>query len=163
MVSSDTVIKTILFGLGGVVVGGLRHLTGSYIGDTVEDIDLSVPYVHIQEDPLLLDILYSIRDQFSQIDKVAFIRTIKNVDSLVGLNTTLCKRVRNVNLDDRTNAIDYFRRSKLSIQRFITRAEVVLQAREVIQLQRNVQKLMKQIEFHLQSIVIQTRDIYIHP
>lgn len=155
-------IKTVLFGVGGALVGAMR-VAVDYVTDTSTDIILCAPYTELQHDPLLLQVLSEINTEFEAIDPVAAVRTIQAVDALVGLRRSLERRDHEPVMANRVDGIVLFRKAKESIQRFITRVEVTNTPRRVIYLQRHVQTIMQQMDAHLQSIVMSTRDMHMHP
>jgi hypothetical protein len=154
--------KTVLFGVGGVIVGGL-HWVLAFVSDPKTELLLCTSYEHIQHDALLLQVLSEIDNEFKEIDHVAAVRTINAIDRIVGLRYELQRKVHQPIMADRVEGIVCARKAKQAIQRFISRAEEVKYPRRVIYLQRHVQTIMRQLDLHLQSIVMSTRDIYIHP
>jgi hypothetical protein len=154
--------KTVLFGVGGAIVGAL-HYTVKFVSDPTTSPQLCIPYVHLQQDSLLLDVLSEIDAEFKQIDHVAAVRTITAIDRLVGLRFELQQRTQEPLMSDRVEGIVCFRKAKQSIQRFISRAEATETPRRAIYLQRHVQTIMRQLDTHLQAIVMSTRDMYMHP
>jgi hypothetical protein len=155
--------KTLLFGAGGIIVGGL-HSAMDFISDGAKtDVILCSPYTQIQKDSLLLKVLSEIDTDFKEIDHVAAVRTIISIDRLVGLRFELQSKVHEPIMADRVEGIVCFRKAKHSIQRFISRAEADKTPRRVIYLQRHVQTIMRQLDLHLQSIVLSTRDMHMYP
>jgi hypothetical protein len=153
-------MKSVLFGLGGVCVGGLR-LLGQRVTDTETHVQLCATYQHLQRDALLLDILQALDADFQTIDLVAGIKIVHAVDQLLGVRYTLDDAAKGPMLSDRINGIIHFRKAKQAVQRFITRAEQVHQPRNVIYIQRHVQAAMRQLDLHLQSVIMATRDVYL--
>jgi hypothetical protein len=157
------ITKTLLFGVGGAIVGGL-HAVLNLVTDTTETKTvLCTPYECIQSDSLLLKVLSEIDEEFKEIDHVAAIRTVHAIDKLVGIRMLLERKDQEPVMADRVAGIVCFRRAKQAIQRFISRAEIVKNPRRVIHLQRHSQTIMRQLDAHLQSIVMATRDMYMHP
>jgi hypothetical protein len=164
---TDLLAKTVVFTVGGLVVGGI-HSAVSYIsgpGTQPErsQPELCVPYVSIQQDTQLLETLLELDADFRSLDHVAGVRAIQSIDALVGLRVTVNTKGHEALIGDRAQGCVYFRKAKLSIQRFITRAEYTRQPRQVVYIQRRVRTLMGLLEAHLQSIIMATRDMYIHP
>jgi hypothetical protein len=160
---ADTMIaKTILFGVGGALVGGL-HAALNFITDTKTELLLCTPYVHIQRDTLLLQVLSEIDEEFKEIDNVAAVRAIQAIDRLIGLRFELASKNHEPLMSDRVDGIVYFRKAQQAIQRFISHAEILKTPRRVIYLQRHTQTIMRQLDIHLQSVVMSTRDMYMHP
>jgi hypothetical protein len=160
---AEVITKTVLFGMGGAIVGGI-HAAVQFISDTPPpSISLCTTYKHIQEDHLLLQILCEIDNDFKEIDHVAAIRTIHSIDKLVGLRMALDKKDYEPVVADRITGLVSFAKAKQAIQRFISRAETILCPRRVIYLQRNTQVIMRHLDVHLQAIVMSTRDMYMHP
>jgi hypothetical protein len=157
-----TITKALLFGFGGVIVGGL-HAVLHVVSDTATDTVLCTQYEHIQKDSLLLQVLSDIDSDFKEIDHVAAIRTVHAIDKLVGIRGMLDRKEKEPIMADRVEGIVCFRKAKQAIQRFISRAEIVKSPRRVIHLQRHTQTIMRQLDTHLQSIVMATRDMYMHP
>jgi hypothetical protein len=156
------ITKTLLFGVGGAIVGGL-HAVLHLVSDTATETLLCTPYEHIQRDSLLLQVLKAIDEEFKEIDHVAAIRTVHAIDKLVGIRVMLERKEQEPVMSDRVAGIVSFRKAKQAIQRFISRAEVEKSPRRVIHLQRHSQTIMRQLDAHLQSIVMATRDMYMHP
>ena len=155
--------KTVLFGMGGAIVGGL-HAATHFVSDTPSpNVPLCTEYTHIQEDPLLLQVLCEIDEDFKEIDHVAAVRTIHAIDKLVGLKMSLGRKDHEPVMADRIEGLVSFTKAKQAIQRFISRAEFVKTPRRVIYLQRHTQVIMRQLDTHLQAIIMSTRDMYMHP
>jgi hypothetical protein len=162
----DLLMKTAVFTAGGVLVGGLHstvaYLSGSGPGQEPAH-KLCVSYTFIQCDPLLLSTLVDLDADFQTIDHVAGIRGIRAIDELVGLRMQVDTREYDPMVSDRIKGVVLFRKAKQAIQRFITRAETTRQPRQVVYLQRHVNTIMQQLEVHLQTVVMATREMYIHP
>ena len=158
--TSELLTKSVLFGLGGICVGGLR-LLGQLVTDTETPVQLCATYQHLQRDVLLLDILQALDADFQTIDLVAGIKIVDAVDQLLGVRYALEDAVKGPVLSDRINGIIHFRKAKQAIQRFITRAEQVHQPRNVIYMQRYAEAAMRQLDLHLQYIVMATRDVFL--
>ena len=156
------IAKTILFVVGGALVGGL-HSALDFVTDTRTDPLLCYPYEHIQNDQFILQVLSEIDADFKEIDNVAAVRTIQAIDRLVGLRFELQRKHHEPLMSDRVEGIVYFKKAQQSLQRFITRAEILRNPRRVIYLQRHTQTIMRQLDVHLQSVVMSTRDMYMHP
>jgi hypothetical protein len=160
---ADMLAKTVLFGIGGAIVGGLHAAVG-FVSDTPPPtVVLCTPYTNIQEDHLLLQVLCEIDEDFKEIDHVAAVRTIHAIDKLVGIRMSLGRKDHEPVVADRIEGLVCFTKAKQAIQRFISRAEFVKDPRRVIYLQRHTQVIMRQLDAHLQSIVMSTRDMYMHP
>jgi hypothetical protein len=163
---TDLLAKTVIFTLGGVVVGGLHSVLTRFSKgeeDQPQSFKLCVTYSFLQRDPLLLSTLAELDVDFQSIDPVAGIRVIRAIDDLVGLRTCVDTQGYDPMVSDRVKGVILFRKAKESVQRFITRAETTRQPRQVVYIQRHVQTIMRQLETHLQAVVMATRDIYIHP
>jgi hypothetical protein len=120
-------------------------------------------YAFLQHDPLLLTTIAELDVDFRTIDHVAGVRAIQAMDELIGLRLLVDTTGHEPQVDDRVKGVVYFRKAREAVQRFITRAEIVRQPRQVVYIQRHVQAIMRQLETHLQAIVMATRDMYIHP
>ena len=158
----DPIIKTLLFGLGGIFVGGVEAAT-RHITDPVTETHLCIPFSNIHLDQQLLSVLSELDPDMQRIDHVAAVRTIKAIDELVGLRHRLCTNKYEPLMKDRVQGVVYFRKAKSAIQRFISRAEVLEDARKVIHIQRLTQIVMRQLDTHLKSVIISTRDMNIYP
>ena len=150
-------LKSVLFGFGGVCVGGLR-LAADYISDPVQPIVLCTSYQALQRDAVLLELLHELDGEMRELDLVAGIRVIHAADQLVTLRYRITAEPR---LTDRVTGILSFVQAKRALQRFITRAEEVYVPRRVILVQRHVQAVLQQLDAHLQAIILATRDVYI--
>jgi hypothetical protein len=162
----DLLAKTVLFTAGGVFVGGLKAIVGVISGRNSmheQTYQLCTTYSSLQSDPLLLHTLSELDTDFQMIDHVAGIRSIQAIDRLLGLRLQVDDRAYDPVVSDRIKGVVLFRKAKQSIQRFITRAEATRQPRQVVYIQRHVQTIMRQLEIHLQAIVMATREMYIHP
>ena len=156
----DTIVKTCLFGIGGLIVGGMYKITTPVDASEPSILFSDMGYVYIQMDKQLCNVLVEIHQIFIDIDHVAYIRTLKSIDQIIALHQKLLTRGYTPNMQDRVAGIGYFRRTKESIQRFITRAETIRDPREVIYVQRHVKQLMTLLENHMRTIIVSTRDIY---
>lgn len=154
--------KTVVFGAGGALVGGL-YAVMNLVTDTTSTVTLCTTYAHLQHAPELLQVLEVINDEFKEIDHVAAVRAIHAMDKMMGLCLTMKRKDHEPVMADRVAGIVCFRKAKQAIQRFITRAEATNTPRRVIYLQRHTQTLMRYLDRHLQTIVMATRDMYIHP
>jgi hypothetical protein len=154
--------KTLLFGVGGIIVGGLHNVTGG-VSNTKTDLKLCTPFHHIQQDGTLLGVLHVIDEEFKEVDHVAAVRAILAIDRLVGLRNELQQHLHEPIMADRVEGMLCYKKAKHAIQRFISRAEATKTPRRVIYLQRHVQTIMRQLDLHLQSIVLSTRDMYMYP
>jgi len=155
--------KTMLFGMGGVVMGTLHTILRAVSDPIPPNITLGAPYIHLQSDPRVLEILQDLDADFREVDLIAYIRTIQSVDDLVGLRIELSRPNHRPILYDRIQGVVHFRRARASIQRFLSHAEQNRLPRKVIYLQRSVQTLMRHLEEHLRQVMRLTCDIYIHP
>jgi hypothetical protein len=160
---ADMVSKTVLFGMGGAIVGGL-HAAVHFVSDTPSPtVSLCTDYTHIQEDALLLQVLCEIDEDFKEIDHVAAVRTIHAIDKLVGVRIALGRKDHEPVMADRIDGLLSFKKAKQAIQRFISRAELLKTPRRIIYLQRHTQVIMRQLDAHLQSIFKSTRDMLMYP
>jgi hypothetical protein len=160
---NELITKTVLFGMGGAIVGSL-HAAVNFVSDTpAAVVTLCTTYDHLQEDDLLAQVLCEINEDFKEIDHVAAVRTIHAIDKLVGLRMSLERGEREPNVADRITGMVSFTKAKEAIQRFISRAEITKTPRRVIYLQRHAQVIMRQLDTHLQAIIMSTRDMYMHP
>ena len=160
---TELLLKSTVFGLGGILVGA-THAISHYISDPTPDvIRLGAPYISIQTDPVLLQTLHALDTDFRDLHPAAYIRTIQAIDALVGLRISLSDTLYDPILHDRVKGVVYFRRARTSIQRFLCHAEQQRMPRRVIHIQRDLQTIMGRLDEHLQTIVMLTRDIHMHP
>ena len=160
-----TLTKTALFGIGGALVGGLHAVLGgrSTPPPAALKLPLCVPYTHIHLDTELMQTLHAIDPEFTAVDHVAAVRAVLAIDELVGLRMALARKGHEPIMADRVAGLVCFNRAKQAIQRFISQAEVKKMPRRVIYLQRSTQVIMRQLDVHLQAIIMATREIYMHP
>ena len=160
---TELLLKSTVFGLGGILVGA-THALSHYISDPAPgEIQLGAPYTYLQTDPVLLQTLQALDTEFRALHPAAYVRAIQAIDAMVGLRITLSDTRYAPILQDRVKGVVYFRRARTSLQRFLCHAEQHRMPRRVIYLQRDLQTLMGRLDVHLQTIVMLTRDIHIHP
>jgi hypothetical protein len=153
---NNTLVKSAIFGTGGLLVGGLYSFLG-YVQQSSspdESPRLSIEYNFLQRDEPILQLFESIEEDVLKLDHVAFVRTVMYVDELIKIRYNVIPQ----SSKDRVDALVAFGCAKKAIQRFITRGEEILSPRQLIYLQRKSQKLISYMETHLQVIIMITRD-----
>jgi hypothetical protein len=152
----DNLAKTVLFGTGGVLIGGLY----SFIQDIQSSTDtneprLSVQYHFIQYDEPILQVLVSMEEEAMKLDAVAFVRIVMYIDDLIRIRYN----VTDQSSKDRVDSVIAFRSAKAAIQRLLSTAEETnISPRQLIYLQKKAQKLISLMQTHSHVIFMVTRD-----
>jgi hypothetical protein len=160
---TELLLKSSLFGLGGLLVGAM-HTLSHYVTDPAPDeIRLGASYRYLQTDAVLLQTLQTLDTDFRDLHPNGYIRTIQALDALLGLRSSLGDPCYEPVVRDRIQGVLYFRAARTALQCFLCRAEKHRSARHVVHLQRDLQTLMQRIDAHLRTVVLLTRDIHIRP
>jgi len=155
-----------LFGAGGLVVGALHAAAGA-ISDPESSTympQLCEEYVHLRDEPLLLELLAEINADFCGTDPVAAARTIQEFEELLPVYRQLLTPSRSPTVDDHVNALVHSGRIRNSLQRFITKFEIVGEdPRRVIRAQGHIKKIEDRLATIMGTIAMATRDVHIRP
>jgi hypothetical protein len=160
---TDTVVKSILFGAGGVLVASIHWVSRAFGESADTSVLLCEKYVHLHKDSRLLQTLHKVDQDFVELDQVAAVRLILHIDQLLEIRFTLEQTHYQPLVSDRSRGLAQYQATKATLKRLTTSIGHICDPRRVISIQRHIQTITQCLDTHLQHIILSTRDINIYP
>lgn len=144
--------KAVVFSLGGVLVGSLHAAASRARPSPREDSD------HIQQDSELRQLWSDIMGDFQRMDPVASVRTLQGIEELLALRGDMGTRAPSI--EDRALALDIYTKVKEATGRFMQKVTTNAPPREVVRIQRTLQRILRRVDHHMHYVIIKTRDVH---
>lgn len=154
-------VKSILFGTGGALIGGLYEV---YQGTTDKSTQMVLTTKHtiLASDRYLCSLVGRVEGDFIKSDHVALVKVIHALEELMTIANELESGKHAPNMKYRTRSFLCFHQVKSAIQRFVTTVEFQYRPRSVIRIQQIVKKIMECTEAYVTKVVMLTREIHMH-